>query len=424
MVDRYWRKIESVENNIENSMQISNILLKLKGYDEKLYDLSKIGNNDNNISSNLSKLNNVNIDVKKDVYKKSFIINNMETNSNYKPICNININLNFTKTGVIKIHANYNYSYTDDNKYCHIYYFFSNKVKFNEIQIDQNSNIVINNFSIPSIESSEITIIIYLVNKNNNNSNITLYDYNTIEIVYNDFVNVSKIDDNIDNISANSGKITANESSISANSGKITANESSISANSGKISANESSISANSGKITANESSISANSGKITANESSISANPRKINDNSSNVASNLQKIDENKEDILLSQNNNVKAFYNLDKIFIYDISKGHQNVDKDNYYHIFEKEILYNFIKDSYLEIILKVLTEISNYVLIGYFQILCNFYDENDDLFYTISLSTAMDSINKLSTIKSVFMILINKSMNKIKIDFFYYA
>ena len=68
-----------------------------------------------------------------------------------------------------------------------------------------------------------------------------------------------------------------------------------------------------------------------------------------------------------------------------------------------------------------MKVLTEISNYVLIGYFQILCNFYDENDDLFYTISLLTAMGSINKLSTIKSVFIVPFNKSMNKIKIDFF---
>ena len=57
MVDRYWRKIESVENDIENFMQISSILLKLKGYDEKLGDLSKIGNNESNISSNLGKIN-------------------------------------------------------------------------------------------------------------------------------------------------------------------------------------------------------------------------------------------------------------------------------------------------------------------------------------------------------------------------------
>ena len=56
MVDKYYRKIENVGNDIENSMQISGILLKLKGYDEKLSDLSKIGNNENNISSNLKKI--------------------------------------------------------------------------------------------------------------------------------------------------------------------------------------------------------------------------------------------------------------------------------------------------------------------------------------------------------------------------------
>ena len=53
MVDRYWRKIEDVENDIKNAMQISSILLKLKGYDD---DLSKIDTNENNISSNLGKI--------------------------------------------------------------------------------------------------------------------------------------------------------------------------------------------------------------------------------------------------------------------------------------------------------------------------------------------------------------------------------
>ena len=41
MVDRYYRKIESVENKIENSIQISGILLKLKEYN----DLSKNNKN-------------------------------------------------------------------------------------------------------------------------------------------------------------------------------------------------------------------------------------------------------------------------------------------------------------------------------------------------------------------------------------------
>ena len=66
-------------------------------------------------------------------------------------------------------------------------------------------------------------------------------------------------------------------------------------------------------------------------------------------------------------------------------------------------------------------MLTEISNYVFIGFFQILCNFYDQDNNLFYTISLSTAMGSINKLSTVKSVFIVPINENMSKIKIDFF---
>ena len=57
MVDRYYKKIEDVENDIENAMQISSILLKLKGYDKKLEGLSKIDTNKNNISSNLGKIN-------------------------------------------------------------------------------------------------------------------------------------------------------------------------------------------------------------------------------------------------------------------------------------------------------------------------------------------------------------------------------
>ena len=56
MVDKYYRKIDNVGNDIENSIQISGILLKLKEYDEKLIDLSKIGNNENNISSNSKKI--------------------------------------------------------------------------------------------------------------------------------------------------------------------------------------------------------------------------------------------------------------------------------------------------------------------------------------------------------------------------------
>ena len=195
---------------------------------------------------------------------------------------------------------------------------------------------------------------------------------------------------------------------------KIDTNENNISSNKGLIDTNTSSISSNKGLISTNTSNISSNKGLIDTNTSSISDNSGLISTNTSNISSNLEKIND-------LQNSNIKAFYNLDQIFIYDIEKGNQNVDKNNHYHIFEKEIIYNFIKNSYLEIILKVLTEISNYTFIGFFQILCNFYDQDDNLFYTISLSTAMGSINRLSTIKSVFIVPINEDMSKIKIDFY---
>ena len=121
MVDRYWRQIEDVENDIENSMQISSILLKLKGYDKRLEglskigdnednissNLSKIGDNENNISSNLSKINNIENDIaikiRKDIHNKTFVISNMSTNKNSNLIADMYIDSKFTTDGIIKI---------------------------------------------------------------------------------------------------------------------------------------------------------------------------------------------------------------------------------------------------------------------------------------------------------------------------------
>ena len=87
MVDRYWRQIEDVENNIENSMQIAGILLKLKGYDEKLDDLKKIDDSTNDITSNLGKING-NVTAIKLVNKNSQD-NSKDISSNLEKITNI-----------------------------------------------------------------------------------------------------------------------------------------------------------------------------------------------------------------------------------------------------------------------------------------------------------------------------------------------
>ena len=480
MTDRYWRKIEDVGNDIENAMQISSILLKLKGYDNDLLkiddnegnissNLEKIGDNENNISNNLSKIDNISkflLKSDKD-FEKTYNIESQrfefDKNNNFFTILEEEIEHDFIKNSLLFIKNNMYYKYDDledDYHRCqHEYNIYDDnnnlihKYLFNkDTYYNENSNILNTNeefciFLKQNYNKIKIVLELHRHNRHgfgnidleivdNNNyikieyieqgflDNSHLVNLNTESISTNSgkidknissiSFNKDLIDKNIASISNNSGLITTNTFDISNNLGSINTNTSDISDNKDLINTNTSNISTNSGLISTNTFKISSNKGKIDTNTSDISSNSSKIRTNTSSISSNLEKINE-------LQNSNIKAFYNLDQIFIYDIENGYKNVDKDNYFHIFEKEIYYNFTKNSYLEIALKVLTEISNYVFIGFFQILCNFCDQDNNLFYSISLSTAMGSINKLSTIKSVFIVPINENMSKIKIDFF---
>ena len=259
MVDSYWRKIESIENDIENSIQFSCILLKLKGYDEKLDGLSKIGNNENNISFNLGKidtnkdnissnlgkidanksdistnlekignnennissnlkkiLNNMNIKIRKDIYKKTFVIPNMSINYNSKNIAEIYSISNLTTDGIIKIDANYNYSYDKTNNFTHVYKFYNNGKKFKEVRLNHNiiSNAVNDKFDILGINSTKIIILIYIINNNKNIKSIELFDYNTVQVIYNDNIDTLKSDTNKNSISSNLEIINTNKSDI------------------------------------------------------------------------------------------------------------------------------------------------------------------------------------------------------------------
>ena len=370
MTDRYWREIEDVENDIENAMQISSILLKLKGYDN---DLLKIDDNENNIlsnkglidintsnisdnsglistnegnissnselisineeniSSNLSKLNNIenNLILVDDIYNDTFTISRFSSTWKDNRILYRQIYTNFTTNGIIKIDAKYNYVYDENYTLKHVYRFYNNKKQFKKIELDhdRSSNVINDKFEIQGIDSNRIDIAVYYEN-NTDSKKIELVGVNTIQINY--IENNSKLDMNKNNISSNTGLINTNTSSISSNLEKINKNTSDISDNSGLISTNTFNISSNKGKMDTNTSDISSNLSKISTNTSNISSNLKKIND---------------------LQNSNIKAFYNLDQIFIYDIENGYQTVNKNNHFHIFEKEIYYNFVKNSYLE-------------------------------------------------------------------------
>ena len=91
MVDRYWRKIEDVRNDIKNSIQISGKLLKLSEYDDKLGDLSKIDTNKSDISSNLGKIDT----------KKNNVSSNLEIINTNKSDISSNLEIINTNEGAI-----------------------------------------------------------------------------------------------------------------------------------------------------------------------------------------------------------------------------------------------------------------------------------------------------------------------------------
>ena len=131
MVDRYYRKIESVENNIENAIQISSILLKLKGYDEKLSDLEKIGDNENNISSNLSKIGDNENNISSNLSKIGDDENNISSNLSKIGDNENNISSNLSKIGDNENNISSNLSKIGDNE---------NNISSNLSKIGDNEN--------------------------------------------------------------------------------------------------------------------------------------------------------------------------------------------------------------------------------------------------------------------------------------------
>ena len=332
MVDLYYRKIEDVENDIENAMQISSILLKLKGYDN---DLEKIDTNENNISSNLSKIednetnistnlsniedNETNIssnlekinDIKSslptsEIFKKTYSIKNQSfrftRNIVYFKLLEIEIENNFNKDGKLEfdnyIYYKYDNLQRDHHRLQHEYRIFDNqnnllykkilnKTNTSDLDFDKNIMLVKDNFYVTFKNNyNKIKIILDL---------FRVYRHGTgnfnLELINESFVNITYLDKN--DISL---KIEDNENNISSNLSKINNNENNISSNLSKISDNENNISSNLSKISDNENNISSNLSKISNNENNISSNLSKISNNENNTSSNLGKIDANKK--------------------------------------------------------------------------------------------------------------------------------
>ena len=375
MVDRYYRKIENVENEIENSIQISSILLKLKEHD----DLS------NSNKNKLEELENHILSESKN-YQKRFNIdsNNFDFNrdNNYYTLLNEVLNYEFTINSLIHIKNDINYKYVDVvNNYFRLQHEYNiyddednllNRFLFNHDKYytgseDLNTNEYFYIYLKKNYSKLRVELVLHRINR---------YGSGSINLsILNGFVDVDYLDKNI-SLSLNE---VINDVDVNKNSLDI-----------------------------------------INNNVINVQKNLDNIKNDVNNVKNNIDSVKFDLDNVKLDINS-LNTYYKLKDIYTFDIKSKSQFVDKNKPFHIFEQNIINDFKKDSYLDVSIKVLTEISNYILIGFFEILCEFYNDNNDLFYDISLSTAMGSINKLSTIKSVFIVPINKDMSKIKIDFY---
>ena len=440
MVDLYYRKIEDVENDIENAMQISSILLKLKGYDNDLgkidtnkndisTNISKIQNNETNISTNLLKIedNETNISTnlekiddiksilpKSEIFKKKYSIKNQSfrftRNIIYFKLLEIEFENNFNKDGKLEfdnyIYYRYDNLQRDHHRLQHEYRILddknnllhkkiSNKTNTSDLDFDKNIMLVKDNFYVTfNSDYNKIKIILdlYRVYRHGTgNSNLELINESFVKVSYLDKNDISlKIEDNENNISDNLSKIGDNENNISSNLLKINNNENNISSNLLKINNNENNISSNLSKINNNENNISSNLSKINNNENNISSNLSKINNNENNISSNLSKINNNENNI---SSNLIKITSNEDDILY--------NLNEINY--------LKNNSSKSYLKNVYNILfydrkTQVSfrNYFFERVFDINSNI---NDFIEMSFKISLEYGNISERAYVKTLY-------------------
>ena len=426
MVDRYWREIEDIKNDIENAMQISSILLKLKEYDDNLgkigdnennisSNLSKIEDNENNISSNLSKIedneNNISSNLKQIDTNKNNISTNLEKIDNFtqyilqsgkdfeekytieKQIFKFNknkhfytlfekeIEFDFTKNSLLFIKNNMYYKYenlsNDYHRLQHEYNIYDgdnliHKYLFNkDTYYDESLD--------PILHTNEDFCICFKKNYNKIKINLQLHRHNrhgagniNLEIDDDSYINIDYLDRNND---GNNEQVDINTRDISSNLGKINTNVADISSNLGKIDGNINAIKLINKNSQDNSNDISNNKGLISANTSSISSNLSKIN--------NITKT-------IMLKNIYFTDFDSKDEPIIKELIFLDKNTNRDRSKEILNTNLEYYFKKDDFIEIDCKLIIQHSTYDYANMVFIYYNLYDgeinENKGLFREI--------------------------------------
>ena len=423
MTDRYWRKIEDVENDIENAMQISSILLKLKGYDDKLSNLEKIGDHENNISSNSEQISANTESISTNSEQVSANTESISSNSeqisantesistNSEKINNIDeikLNLNNIKNDLSDFKINYsiqnlfiynidiekNYTLNKENPEFSIFsYNLEDDFKSNSM-LEINCKILYNYTTYNNIGTLIHIFKLYDKNnelihehknlKSNSGDNLSAFlnqnDLFYVELNNNyPIIKIELILSILDNITKSVSCKLLNTFKSNFLYIKHYKKINTLSVNN-NLTDLENDISSNLGKIKTNEGNISSNLGKIDTNKNDISTNLININTNEDNIAYNLNEIN------YLKNNSSKSYLKNVYNILFYD--KKTQINFRD---YFFEKVFDVNAGINDFIEMSFKISLEYENISERAYVKTFYELFDENDNSLYIKSASNS---------------------------------
>ena len=410
MVDRYYRKIEDVENDIENALQISSILLKLKGHDEKLEGLSKIDANTSSISTNSGQISTNTGAISTNSAQISTNTSSISTNSkqistNSRAISTNTGQISTNENNIDKINENLsNIDFNSGNKHSIENFFLYNIEIENSYKINEDKR----SFSIFKYtleddfkKDSILEIDCRLLYQYHNYNHIGLlqhffklyddidnmfYDYKSLitnsgdnrrnDVKQNDVFHVKLNDDyKIIKIELILSLIdSVNNATIEC---KLynTYNSNFVGI---RYYRNINLISVNN-NLADLENTISSNSSKINTNKNNISTNLININANEDNIAYNLSEIN------YLKNNKSTQYFKNIYNILIYD-SKTQISFKEDIFY---KKVFDVNASINDVVEISFKIDLQYNDISERNYVKNIYEILDENDNRLYIKSVT-----------------------------------
>ena len=255
--------------------------------------------------------------------------------------------------------------------------------------------------------------------------------------------NLSKINNNLSLINTNKSDISNNLSVINNNESDISNNLSLINTNLSLINTNKSNISNNLSVINSNKADISNNYKFTQINKKKTEFNTSRGDTNRNNIASNLLLINSNQTTLTnvdsdlvnlrsrinthqtdiqnINQNiHEISESYKLKDIMIFDIVNNINDVINKNKpkFIIFEKNIVYNFKKDSFIQLDSSILTFFSNhYVDIQFFYLLLECFNDQNVLFKKLKINI-VGTILKHGIVSNSSVLKIPYDINDLKI------